>query len=134
MNRYPIQSTVRDSSEVNSAIRNGLVRAALGREISAPAWASSTLIARRLHESLNLDPGKEGDVQDFESVVVLMEDGNYSVRVTNVVGSVTSAPVASRVIEVARLDRPPASQSVTLGQRVEFTAAALGTWPFRDKT
>jgi hypothetical protein len=53
--------------------------------------------------------------------------GSYTVVVSNVVGVVTSAPPALLVLQFAPIvTRPPTNQTVLLGQKAAFSAAAAG--------
>ncbi len=55
--------------------------------------------------------------------------GNYTLAVSNAVGSVTSSPAALTVNGPPVVTTPPASQSVVAGNNALFTVAATGTAP-----
>ena len=57
--------------------------------------------------------------------------GNYTVVVTNVVGSVTSAAAVVTVNVAPTIDVPPASQVVSAGAQVTLGVAVSGTPPFQ---
>ncbi len=57
----------------------------------------------------------------------LSDAGNYTVLVTNVAGSVTSATATLTVGEVPAITTQPASQTVASGAAVSFNVAATGT-------
>jgi uncharacterized repeat protein (TIGR01451 family) len=57
-------------------------------------------------------------------------EGSYSVRVSNGVGSTNSASAALRVRNLPTIAQPPASQTVTQGQVTVFTVQAGGDGPF----
>jgi uncharacterized lipoprotein YddW (UPF0748 family) len=58
------------------------------------------------------------------------QEGEYTVVVTNVAGSVTSAPALLAVIEPPVIVGPPASQTVIQGQDATFIVTVGGTGPF----
>jgi hypothetical protein len=55
--------------------------------------------------------------------------GNYTITVSNAVGSVTSAPAALTVNGPPVVTTPPSSQNVIVGSNATFTVAATGTAP-----
>ena len=64
------------------------------------------------------------------SAVQASDGGNYTVTVSNTVGSVTSATAMLIVMSVPpAITSQPQSQTVTVGQNVTFTVTATGTAP-----
>jgi hypothetical protein len=61
--------------------------------------------------------------------VQLSQAGSYAVMVTNVAGSVTSAPAKLNVYVLPYITAQPASQSVIVGSNVTFSVTAAGTPP-----
>ncbi|HEY5909890.1 MAG TPA: immunoglobulin domain-containing protein [Verrucomicrobiae bacterium] len=56
-------------------------------------------------------------------------EGNYSVVVTNLAGSITSGNASLTVLVPPSIVTPPESQSVVVGSNVTFTVTAAGTTP-----
>src|SRR5205085_1555502 len=57
--------------------------------------------------------------------------GNYSVRVGNAVGLVSSAPAAVLIVNPLRITRPPASVGTVPGARVDLSVEVAGVPPFK---
>ncbi|MDP3069352.1 MAG: immunoglobulin domain-containing protein [Opitutaceae bacterium] len=55
--------------------------------------------------------------------------GTYSVRVTNSIGTVTSAGAALTIVPLPVITAPPAALSIVAGSPASFTVAATGTAP-----
>ena len=57
-------------------------------------------------------------------------DGRYTVRVSNLIGTAVSTAALLRVRNLPTLTQPPASMTVTQGQTASFTVVAGGDGPF----
>ncbi|MDD5141112.1 MAG: immunoglobulin domain-containing protein [Verrucomicrobiales bacterium] len=61
--------------------------------------------------------------------IATADEGNYSVNITNLAGSVTSSVAPLTVVSSPSIVTPPASQTVSAGASTSFTVSAAGSAP-----
>ena len=80
-------------------------------------------------EATNAIPGATGPIYTIANAQTA-NDGRYSIRVSNSVGSTNSASAVLRVRNLPTIAQAPVSQTVTQGQSTVFTVLAGGDGPF----
>jgi uncharacterized repeat protein (TIGR01451 family) len=96
---------------------------------SVTAAGDSPLSYRWFFENTNAIPDATNSTLTLLNVVP-PNDGRYSVRISNPIGSVTSSNALLRVRNPPTIAQAPSSMTVTQGQTAVFTVQAGGDGPF----
>ncbi|HEX5221480.1 MAG TPA: immunoglobulin domain-containing protein [Verrucomicrobiae bacterium] len=102
--------------------------------LTAGAGGTAPLSYQWRKEGLPIN-GQTGTTLSFASVT-MADAGSYDIVVTNVAGSITSAPPAVLIVESSAggypgITNPPQSQTVVQGTDVHFSVGANGSAPLR---